>query len=85
MLRRSRTALKRVAGWLAVPWTKAALFEILLAHQQAAFALKHKDGAPAAQWDAAARWAKVSAAAIGGGTLFAVLQARASAQDCFRI
>jgi hypothetical protein len=30
---RARVALKRVAGWLGVPWSKASAFESLLAHQ----------------------------------------------------
>ena len=30
---RARVALKRVAGWLGVPWEKIKCLEMLLAHQ----------------------------------------------------
>lgn len=37
---RARAALKRVAGWLGVPWCKAVAFETLLAHQASACTLQ---------------------------------------------
>lgn len=66
--RRARTALKRVAGWLRVPWSKAVTFETLLAHQAAAGEGRRARGPPRS----AASWAKIGAASVGAGALFAV-------------
>lgn len=68
---RARTALKTVSIWLAVPWSSVAPFETLLAHQAAAAELDRAAMAPSAS-QAAARWAKIGAAAMGAGALFAI-------------
>lgn len=66
---RARVALKRVAGWLGVPWNKALAFEALLAHQAAAG--RRVAGVPSAG-RSAATWAKIGVASVGAGALFAV-------------
>ena len=68
---RARTALKAVSIWLAVPWSKVAAFEVLLAHQAAAAELDKGTLQPSTA-QSAVRWAKIGAAAMGAGTLFAI-------------
>ena len=65
---RARVALKRVAGWLGVPWQKAVAFETLLAHQAAAGEGRRAPAPPRS----VASWAKIGAASVGAGALFAV-------------
>ena len=68
---RARTALKRVALWLSLPWNKMASFEALLAHQAAAADIDKAAMQPSKK-ESASRWVKVSAATVGAGALFAV-------------
>jgi len=73
--RRARTALKRVALWLSLPWNKMASFEALLAHQAAAADVDKAAMQPSKK-ESASRWVKVSAATVGAGALFAVTGVR---------
>ncbi len=68
---RARTALKRVALWLSLPWHKMTSFESLLAHQAAAADIDKAAMQPTAK-ESASRWVKISAATVGAGALFAV-------------
>lgn len=77
-MRRSRTAVKRVAGWLAVPWTRAANFEMLLAHQaRGDSAETQEETPPPLPPPSAASWAKMGAVGVAAGALFAVTGANA--------
>lgn len=80
-MRRSRTAVKRVAGWLAVPWTRAANFEMLLAHQARGDNAESQEeaAAPLPPPRSAASWAKMGAVGVAAGALFAVTGASANA------
>jgi len=72
---RSRTALRRVAHWLHVPWSKAAAFERLLATTLAPPPPPPPAAAaaPAASaWDRSVKAAAVAGTTLGVGALFAV-------------
>ena len=69
------------AAWRGrqVPWRKVAAFEFLLANDKAPVADKASAAPSAAAdkagptvWEQRMRWAKVGAAAVGGGALFAL-------------
>ncbi|KAK9845449.1 hypothetical protein WJX81_006684, partial [Elliptochloris bilobata] len=68
---RARTALRRVAAWLNVPWTKVATFERLLAYQ---LMLPERLCAKAelTAWQRGIRAAKIGATGVGIGAMFAV-------------
>lgn len=70
---RTRTALRRVAAWLNVPWATVANFEHLLAYQ---LLLPQEPGQvrnrPTTAWEQGLWAAKVGATTVGVGALFAV-------------
>jgi hypothetical protein len=70
---RTRTALRRLAAWLNVPWATVANFEHLLAYQ---LLLPEEHGKPSARlrtaWEQGIWAAKVGATTVGVGALFAV-------------
>lgn len=69
---RVRTALRRVASWLNVPWPAVGNFEHLLAYQ---VLLPAQPGDPKKQgtaWEQGLWAAKVGATTVGIGALFAV-------------
>ncbi|KAK9909726.1 hypothetical protein WJX75_006627 [Coccomyxa subellipsoidea] len=72
---RSRTALRRVASWLNVPWPTVANFEHLLAYQLLLPADepdgRHKKRAATA-WENSVWAAKIGATTVGIGALFAL-------------
>ncbi|KAL0031866.1 hypothetical protein WJX79_001617 [Trebouxia sp. C0005] len=66
---RARTALKKVAVWTNVPWTKMSTFECLAAEQAQPPEVKEAQPAEQSHW---ARNLKIGAAAVAGGTILAV-------------
>ena len=68
---RARVTLKMVASWLRVPWRKVTNFECLLVYQLM-LPSEEKRRAPATPWEHSLRAAKIGAAALGIGALFAV-------------
>ncbi|KAL0054954.1 hypothetical protein WJX82_005086 [Trebouxia sp. C0006] len=66
---RARTALKKVALWTNVPWTKMSTFECLAAEQAQPPEVKEAQPAEQSHW---ARNLKIGAAAVAGGTILAV-------------
>lgn len=72
---RSRTALRRVASWLNVPWPTVANFEHLLAYQLLLPADepdgRHQKRAATA-WENSVWAAKIGATTVGIGALFAL-------------
>ena len=68
---RARVTLKTVAAWLRVPWRKVTNFECLLVYQLM-LPSEDKGRAPATPWEHSLRAAKIGAAALGIGALFAV-------------
>ena len=68
---RARVTLKTVAAWLRVPWRKVTNFECLLVYQLM-LPSEDKGRAPANPWEHSLRAAKICAAALGIGALFAV-------------
>lgn len=66
---RARTALKKVALWTNVPWTKMSTFECLAAEQAQPPEVREEQPAEQSHW---ARNLKIGAAAVAGGTILAV-------------
>eukprot|EP00884_Botryococcus_braunii_P013340 jgi/Botrbrau1/22006/Bobra.0024s0022.1 len=69
---RQRVALKRVALWLNVPWSKVAAYEQLLAYRLL-LPNGHQDTrVPTNAWEIGVRAAKIGATTVGIGALFAL-------------
>ncbi|CAL8463668.1 g3202 [Coccomyxa elongata] len=68
---RARVALRRVALWLRVPSSKLPVFECLLA-QEAQVPEVKGEVQKESKWGSRMRYAKIGAAAVGGGALLAV-------------
>lgn len=66
---RARSALRRLAVWMNVPWRKVATFEHLLAYQLRAAAIERRNSS---MWEQAGKAAKIGATVLGAGALFAL-------------